>query len=456
VLALFAPVKYAAAQSYWEMTPYQVGLVVAIDPQWATGQQAEELTNALLERIDLYVGGVWNVHRVDAPPAIKEQLLSGLEHLTPPVLESVAPDTTWDKLLLVAIARTYDGGCQITARDFDLRTFSLSPVVTLQVAQPALVADRAFEAVWQAFAPIAQIDVDADKQVLLRPRAGGLRIADPNLQMVKSGDLFRPIVRKFDRLGRLEADKTQPMPWTFLRVNEVVGTQSTTQVYSGLKNPFSGRRRGQTEHLAIAVRPTHGSTKLVLYGRGKPPERLAGYDIHAQRPGEKATTFLGRTDTEGSITIVPDDQPVRLLYVKGGSQLLAKLPMVPGLEAESIAEVADSSNRLQFEGYLYGVRNQVIEHIARREILMARIRSRLKAGKREEAEKLFDELRRLPTREQIVLEINEEKARYASGDAAIQAKFDRVASDVIVTVSRFLDPKPLEKLRSDMNQATTP
>jgi hypothetical protein len=446
------PGQFAAAQSYWEMTPYKIALVVAVDPQLATGTEAATLVDAVVERIELYVGGVWDVALVAAPPALNEQLLMALDQISPAALESLAPDAAWDKILLLAIKPEDSGGCQLLARDFDLRTRILGPTVRLAVAQRALYADRAFEAIWQAFAPIAQIDVDADKQVLLRPRAGGLPLADPNLSLAKTGDLFRPVIRKFDRLGRLEADKTLPMPWTFLRVEDIAGTQATTQVYSGLRHPFSGRRRGQTEQLAIAVHPTHGSTRLVLLGRGNPPEHLAGYDIYAQRPGEKPTTYLGRTDTDGSIVIAADDLPVRLIYVKGGGQLLAKLPMVPGLEAESIAEVADNSNRLAFEGYLHGIRNQVIEHVARREILMSRIRARLKAGKRDEAEALFDELRRLPTREQIVLEINEEKARLASGDKAIQAKFERIADDVIVTVSRFLDPKPVEQLRGEMNR----
>jgi hypothetical protein len=243
------------------------------------------------------------------------------------------------------------------------------------------------------------------------------------------------------------------LPWTFLVVEKVEGMTAHCKTHSGLRQALGGRRRGQSEQLAIAVRPVDASTRLTVLGRGKTPKPLPGYDVFAQVPGKKEIQLVGRTDTNGQVDIPATDSPVRILYIKGGDILLARLPIVPGLEPSASAEVADDDLRLALEGYLGAVSGSVIDLVARREILMARARNRMASGKLDEAETFFDELRRLPTREQVSLEITEEKNHNASSDPAVQAKIEKLATETQKTVRRFLDPTPVDKLRSELNQA---
>ncbi len=145
-----------------------------------------------------------------------------------------------------------------------------------------------------------------------------------------------------------------------------------------------------------------------------------------------------------------------MLYVKGGGILLAKLPMVPGLEPTAVAEVADEDVRLALEGYLNALNDTVVDLVARREILIARTRNRITTGNLEAAEKFYDELRRLPTREQITFAINAEISRNPTKDAAVKAKIktlaDKIQKDV---VDKFLDSRNLDTLRTELNKAKT-
>jgi hypothetical protein len=163
---------------------------------------------------------------------------------------------------------------------------------------------------------------------------------------------------------------------------------------------------------------------------------------------------VGRTNSLGEIVIpAAPDHPVRILYIKGGEVLLARLPIVPGLDEQLTAELADDDTRLALEGYLTSVQDNVLDVVARREILMARIRSRIASKKFDEANDLFDQLRRLPTREQIALAIGEQKARNSSKDPAVQAKIDRAVAETQKSVNRFLDPRPIDALQTELNQA---
>lgn len=440
------------AQSYWEMTPYRIELLIAIDPAVAPcSQLAQDLPAAVLERADNLVGPIWQAHAQVPPPVVAHRLLSRFDQLTLNDLGKLPEDL--DKVLILAISAD-PNGFLVRARDYDLRTITWSTPAEAHVSHLTLLADAAFDTVWKAFAPIAQIDVDGKHNIFLRPRAGGLPLRDPTLHLAAPGDLFRPVIRRLDRQGRTAEGGVQTVPWTFLTVEAVNGVQASCKAHSGLRQALGTRRRGQSEHLAIAVRPTGGSTLLKIVGRGEPPQLLPGYDVYAQIPGDKATTHVGRSNSLGEVVIpsVPEN-PVRILYVKGGSILLARLPMVPGLDPELTAAVADDDARLAIDGYLASMRDNIVDLVARREIAMARIRNRMESKKFDEAEKLFDELRRLPTREQLTLAINEQKTRNASPDPAVQAKIDRAVAEAQKSIHRFLDPRPLDALRTELNQA---
>jgi hypothetical protein len=448
---LLAICNLCAAQTYWEMSPYKTTVLLAIDGDVRQDNRlVEDLPIHIVERVDNRVGAAWQVTVEPVKGELREKILRRINSLSAADLEGRNEGV--DKIVALSLSSS-PAGFLLRAREYDERTQTWGNLAEAIASQKRLVADVAFDVLWQAFAPIAQIDVDADKKVFLRPRAAGLPLRDPALQMILAGDLFQPIIRKIDRKGKAAKAGVQPMPWTFLIVDQVSAMQATCKLQSGLRQSLGTRRRGQSEQLAIAVRPLGSSTRLTVLGRGKPPKPLPGYDVFGQVPEKKEIQLIGRTDANGQVDIPAIDSPVRILYVKGGGILLARLPMVPGLNATATAEVADDDVRLGFEGFLTAVNDDVVDLVARRAILIARARNRMAAGKLDEAEKFFDELRRLPDREEIALEITEEKTRNATADPAVQAKLDKLAAESQKMLRRFLDPKPIDTLRSELNQA---
>ena len=66
-----------------------------------------------------------------------------------------------------------------------------------------------------------------------------------------------------------------------------------------------------------------------------------------------------------------------MLLIKHGGQLLAKLPVVPGAERRINVPLPDDEARLVAEARLAAVREDLIDVVARRNILMARTRQKI-------------------------------------------------------------------------------
>ena len=63
-------------------------------------------------------------------------------------------------------------------------------------------------------------------------------------------------------------------------------------------------------------------------------------------------TFVGRTNWNGILKVEPTEDPLRLLYVKNGGAILARLPLVPGLYSQVVADLSGDDIRLQAEAYI--------------------------------------------------------------------------------------------------------
>jgi hypothetical protein len=97
--------------------------------------------------------------------------------------------------------------------------------------------------------------------------------------------------------------------------------------------------------------------------------------------------------------VEPSEDRLRLLYVKNGGAVLARLPIVPGLHALDVADLSGDDTRLQAEAYIRGVQNAIIDLVAVRELFKARIRLRLERSEMPKAEALMVALRDQPSNE---------------------------------------------------------
>ena len=453
VAIVFAAIAPAAAQSVWELTPYRIRIVIAAgeSPQ-LTPRLMTDLGADLVSRSDGLIGAAWDVSVDNAGPELARDVLDHPDTVT---LESIPEDLLeFDKVMLLAIVPRYSE-YRVIARELDVRTQTFNTSIELLASQTRTLSRTAFTAVLRAFAPLAEIvppDAEGaeEEEITLRLRASGFPARDPAYSPVVPGSFFRPIIRYDDRQGKPK--RITIMPWTFLHVQDVSGSLLNCDVYSGIREPLGGRRRGRVSQLALAVINPHEPTRLVLKSRIDPERLLVGYDVHAQAPGSKKTELVGRTDRRGGVTIGPSDSVLRTLYIKHGGALLARLPMVPGISDQLEVAIADDDLRLEAEGFITGVQQELVDIVSRRAMIYARAKSRLKAGKLDAADALIRELHVLGNRDKMAVLLDQAKNRSFSKDPAMQRKIEAMFADTRKLLFEYVDPKLADELAEELRK----
>ncbi len=461
VVALWVLVSAAAARvpaadlAVWELMPYRIRVVQAVEPSPAMPEMlVQRLSQDLLAQVDAYVGAAWQVEVQSADASLRRPILERLEGMTAEQIpESWRTSEEIDKVILLGISALETGAVQVAAREFDVRSQQLGPVVRNTAWHRGRLADAVFQAVFAAFAPIGRI-VASDpktKEVTIRVRAGALPTRDPQCALVRPHNVFQTVVRYNDRYGKPR--RILVIPWTFLVAEQLSGGPVRCKLYTGLRSPLSGRRRGAVEQLALGVRAVGQSTRLVLHDQQNPDQPLVGYHVYSHPPGSKKTELLGMTDEQGAVVIPPAAEPIRILLIKHGRRFLAKLPMVPGGQPEYRVPIANDDQRLAAESFVAKLQDELVDLVTRREILIARIRHRLEKRETEKASQLLDALRRLPDRNDFRRAMLLNKKRLVSPDPAVQARIDQMFAKTEQLVAYYLDPAPIQKLIEEVRQA---
>ena len=439
----------SCAQAVWELTPYQIHVYLAVAQMPELPPHVvEEMGSDLIDRVDRTVGAAWNMTVAAPEGALRRAMLADLEGVG---FEAIPEEAVAnDKVTLVTIVRAVTG-FQVTARELDVRTQVFSATVSRDVPQAALLSDALFTAVVDAFAPLASIKTYEDKQVELRLRAGRFPSRDPSFLKLHPGEVFQPIIRYDDREGKPK--KILPLPWTYLVVGEIDEARLVCHLHSGLHSALAGRRRGRVQQLALAIKPPARPTLLKIHARTGEKRPLGGYDVFSQNPGEKSTEWLGRTDLNGGILVPPVPEILRILYIRNGGQLLAKLPIVPGLEQEVPVSVIDDNQRLAAESVIMTAQEELVDLVTRRAVLAARISAAIKNSQVDEADKLLVELYALRTRDQFTQQLAQERKKLVSDDPLIQRRVDLMFQKIRKLVVEYLDPNEVDKIGDQVRAA---
>lgn len=172
----------------------------------------------------------------------------------------------YDKIVLVTVSGTDDRYC-VAAREFDCTTRRWGTVVNREAHQSHRLAQSLFDTWLSAFAPLAQVAGSQEGVATLQLWAAALVPKHSGFQQGTRGMVFQPIVCRNGRDGTPQADGIQPIPWTYLVTAEADIDRLSCQVYSGVRNPLSIRRRGRVELFALAVRGSQQATELQLRSR---------------------------------------------------------------------------------------------------------------------------------------------------------------------------------------------
>jgi hypothetical protein len=307
----------------------------------------------------------------------------------------------------------------------------------------------------QAFTPLARFEVDpTDPQtVTLQPRGSALPSGADAPPWAKPGDVFVPYLRRTGRNGELAENGLTTVPWTYIEATEGADKSMKFHVTSGSRRPFGARRQARVEQLALAASPAETPTILTLHARKNEKKPLIGYEVLAQTDPKTPPASIGFSDTAGQVRIPPGKTPVETLQIKHGGQLLARLPVAPGAEREVKVPLPDDDARLAAEARLGAVREDLIDVVARRNILISRARQKIDKKDFAAAEALLRSLDDLPGRSQFELTLSSSARAIQSDDPQIQRRIDQMFQATKSLSAQFLDVKPISQLHDALREA---
>ena len=207
------------------------------------------------------------------------------------------------------------------------------------------------------------------------------------------------------------------------------------------------------EQLAIGIRADAGDTTLRLHSRKTEKKPLVGYEVLRQNSGDESPTRIGVSDTSGEVRIPPGKSRIEMLVIRHGGQLLGKLPVVPGAESNVKVPLPDDDARLAAEARLAALREDLIDVVARRNILIARTRQKIDKKDFAGAQELLRMLDELPGQSQFNLTLSNSARSLRSDDPQMQRRIDQLFQATQTLTTQFLDLKPISQVHNELREA---
>lgn len=453
VFLVFVFASTTWAQSVWEVTPYQVEVALTIGSQPDLPEEWRERFPSQLRRdLKVIFRSLWNANVDLAPETLRPSIISRLDELS--VEEVIASNAVWsgkDKIILVHVSGSRLG-YNIRAREIDGTLLQIGPVETDIVDSLADLSGRTAQVITQAFSPLVRIDRYANGVAKTRLRAGSLMQNEAGVGSLQKGDVLLPFDRRVSSSGKTKPTDVRAVDWTYLLVEQTPNSSiAELSVVSGYKQPFRTKRNRRNQQLALRAKKTSDRSTIRLQTRGTSPIPLIGYEIHEK--GDQTTNFIGFTNWKGELVIPENPTPIRTLLVRSGGRVTAKLPIVPGLRDTVVASMRDDRQRVEIDGFLSGIQTELVDLVARRESLAARIRRLIANQSYDDARKLLDEFRDLPTQDDFKQAISRQRSRLRITDTSLQQRLDTMFVQTSRTLGKFLDPRRLRELEAALAAA---
>jgi hypothetical protein len=387
----------APARPSWERRPYAIRAFVAFDPAARLDARAQEaLRDAWRDLARRFVGAPWNL---EIRPAEGALAASPLESLAAADVLPLADGM--DKAWVIRVGPDGRSGAILTGRDLDVATGRLGPAHAVPAPDPADLARPLLRLGLELFTPTAEVLSTLGGGVQLNVQGAALTPADPAGAVVAPGQTFLA-VRLFEATAKRPAQAV-PVPWTYLTVEEVDGPVARCALLSALRDPLSKRVAGVHRLVAAGVKPAPIPTAVRFVTRPPDGAPAAGYRLMVRSRRDGPERPAGTTDREGRVVLPPGlaDRPLIARLLGGGVEPLVEFPILPGeTDQERVLRIDPLERTIALETRLDALRDELVDLIARRARLEARIKARAEGNAWPEVKSLLDEYRRLPSRKQ--------------------------------------------------------
>jgi hypothetical protein len=373
-----------------------------------------------------------------------------------------------DKLYVVSIR---DNGRDIVleAVGFDCNGRVRVEDAVRELRNVADTAHNCFDAIKEIFRPVAKITFNAvtdGKQAGLELRSAGL--VNPELNpdsplIIGNDSVFRPVVRRNDREGFPLIGGIIEVVWTYIYVQQTkpygVLEGEMISTFSSIRNPVGSRPNSRTEKYGLLVPVRHENTLLKIAANDLEDYQLEGYNVFVRNAkasidaDDNPIDPVGQTDWRGAIPIEIGPTTLRIIYVKNGERVLARLPFVPGAFEEIDAFLPNDDVRLEYEAFFAGIMNSILDITVQRKVLETRINIKLKNGEITDAEKIFkEELMSLRSRKDIEDVLNE-KENQKINNKRLNGTVLRKIDDMFARTNGLIKTYLSEDIRSTVEKA---
>jgi len=360
----------------------------------------------------------------------------------------------------------------ISAREWDRESELLTTVRTRTTIDRRTIASQILRLLGEVFRPVTLIDEATPLTARIRYKAGEFPPGDPAFALAKKDAMYVPFFRYLDRSKVMQ--KLQFLPWSYITATNVERIRANCELSTGVKTPLGSFKRRRMELRALELKPYTDQTTLTLVPKRNRTRPLVGYLVAVYdelpppppKPGEKPKEDaperekpdIYRSDRFGNVTIPVDpNKPLQWIFIRSGSALLAKFPLVAGAERQMTVECPDDTIRLDVEGQIVLLQSHLVDTIAKQAMIKAMITNRLKKREWKKVDESLQELDELPTIENfetLVSEIQYPAIKKADKrrDRISKGRITKLGTAVLKIARIHLDKQKIDEFREDAVQ----
>ncbi len=397
--------------------------------------------------------GSWNTDFHTASSSITNNELAAYTRTAPAPHWHISGS---DKTIGVTLS-CHTGSLAIASREWDQLSQTYGPVSQAECHDEREFANEIATTITQAFRPIVELKLRPDGEIEGVIQAGEFPSQHQTASHIDQGDMLLPFLRVLNRKQELVA--IQPIPWTYLQVTGTDRAQVECTMHSTFQSPFPKSSR-RVSTWALRERPSYPKTVVTIIPRGKKQTPLAATRCELINITPESTSPASPrqllTDRNGSLALETDpEHPLKRLTVFSGQSVLARVPIVVGIVPELELDVPDDSARLAVEGEIAILESELLDLVATREIVMARIRTAADQERWAKVDSLLAELDQLPSQQAFLaridkLQLNSIFAAQQAKDRVAELRIKRMCETIRTSAQKHLDHTRLNDLKTNV------